>query len=210
MSSPMTLIQRYKQTFTAVGPGNAEAVAMPRLALSVIVEGSGAVAAVVKLQTTDTPTVESSWVDAGIAVTVSGATKASAGDIGIVTQRHFRAVVVSMTGARVEAKVGDFDDVESLFPVGVQMLVNSANGAKSDVVQLPSRSTISLDVVITGTATLDLYASNIETDKDGSRWGAPVRSFTASEKVLIDGEPWVNWMIHHASGAGSSNVAVGV
>lgn len=81
---------------------------------------------------------------------------------------------------------------------------------KSEVKRLPSRLPIAFDVVISGTATVNIYASNIETDAAGTKWGAPVKSFTASGKVIMEKEPWVNWMVEHASGTGTVFVASGV
>lgn len=105
--------------------------------------------------------------------------------------------------------LGDMIDKEQ-FPDRYVFLDGTTAATKSEVRKLRSRLPISLDVVIVGTATVRLYASNVETDANGTKWGAPLREFTASTKVIIEGEPWVNWMVEHVSGSGQAYVAMGV
>lgn len=105
--------------------------------------------------------------------------------------------------------LGELMDKEQ-FPDRFVFLNGTTAASKSEVRKLRSRLPISVDVVIVGTATVNLYASNIEDQPNGTKWGAPIRTFTASEKVIIEGEPWVNWMFEHASGSGAVYAATGV
>jgi hypothetical protein len=105
--------------------------------------------------------------------------------------------------------IGDLMDKEQ-FPDRYVMLDGTTAATKSDVRKLRSRRPMAVEVVIVGTATVRLFASNIETEKNGTKWGAHLREFTASQKVIIEGEPWVNWMFEHVSGSGTVYAAVGV
>jgi hypothetical protein len=105
--------------------------------------------------------------------------------------------------------LGQIVDQEQ-FPDAFVFLNGTTAATKSEVRKLRSRLPITLDVVIVGTATVRLYASNIETDANGTKWGVPLREFTVSSKIIIEGEPWVNWMIEHASGSGTVYAATGV
>jgi hypothetical protein len=107
------------------------------------------------------------------------------------------------------SNLGDMIDNEQ-FPDRFVFLDGTTAATKSDVRKLRSRLPITVDVVITGTATVRLYASNVETEKNGTKWGDALREFTASTKVIIEGEPWVNWMFEHVSGSGTVHAAVGV
>ena len=81
---------------------------------------------------------------------------------------------------------------------------------KSGVKRLPSRLPISVDLLITGAATVKLYVSNIESDKNGTRWGSSIRTFTQSEKIIIQDEPWMFWMFDVESiSSGTVSVATG-
>ncbi len=82
---------------------------------------------------------------------------------------------------------------------------------KSKAVRLPSRLPISLDVLISGTATVKRYASNVESDGPaGTRWGAAIRTITASEKIVIVDEPWLFWMAEvSAISSGTVSVVAG-
>jgi hypothetical protein len=75
--------------------------------------------------------------------------------------------------------------------------------------KLPSRLSMTLDVLIVGTATVRLYASNIEESATGAKWGPHLKEFTESAKLIIEGEPWINWMVEHVSGAGTVDVVLG-
>jgi hypothetical protein len=89
----------------------------------------------------------------------------------------------------------------TVFVSGVTAPVKSAGK------RLASRLNIALDVLITGTATVNLYASNIEDNgPTGTKWGAPLRTFSASEKVIIEGEPWLFWMVEVAAVSGTVTV----
>lgn len=105
--------------------------------------------------------------------------------------------------------LGDIIDKEQ-FPDSYVMLAGTTSPTKSEVRKLRSRLPITVDVFISGTATVRLYASNIEESASGTKWGAHLREFTASGKVVIENEPWVNWMVEHVSGSGTVNVALGV
>jgi len=107
------------------------------------------------------------------------------------------------------SNIGDMIDKEQ-FPDCYVMLNGTTSATKSDVRKLRSRLPITVDVLITGTATVRLYASNIEESAAGTKWGAHLREFTTSGKVVIENEPWVNWMVEHVSGSGTVNVAMGV
>lgn len=90
------------------------------------------------------------------------------------------------------------------------MMRGATTPQKSKAIQLPTGGPISLDVIITGTATVNLYASNIESDPAGSEWGSPIKSFTTSQKIIIENEPWKSWMIEYASGTGTVSAAFGL
>jgi len=105
--------------------------------------------------------------------------------------------------------LGNLIDSEQ-FPDRFVFLDGTTAATKSDPRKLRSRLPITVDVVIVGTATVRLYASNVETEKNGTKWGNPLREFTASQKIIIEGEPWVNWMFEHVSGSGTVYAAVGV
>lgn len=107
------------------------------------------------------------------------------------------------------SNLGDILDKEQ-FPDRYLMLNGTTSATKSEVRQLRSRLPITVDVFINGTATVRLYVSNIEDQATGTKWGAPLREFTASSKVVIEGEPWVNWMLEHVSGSGTVHAALGV
>lgn len=95
--------------------------------------------------------------------------------------------------------------------VKTYVMLNGANSVqKSKAIQLPAGNPISLDIVITGTVSMNLYASNLESDPAGSRWGSPIKTFTSSQKVIIENEPWKNWMVEYASGTGTLSVAFGL
>jgi hypothetical protein len=92
------------------------------------------------------------------------------------------------------------------------VFINAAAATtKSKSQRLPSRLPITIDVLITGTATVKLYASNIEDDGPaGTKWGAAVRTISASEKIVIEGEPWLYWMAEVSSyGSGAVTVVGG-
>lgn len=81
---------------------------------------------------------------------------------------------------------------------------------KSASRRMPTRLDVTLDVLIAGVATVNLYASNIEDNGPaGTRWGAPVRTFTASEKVVISGEPWIYYMAEISSWTSGAVTVVG-
>lgn len=89
---------------------------------------------------------------------------------------------------------------------------NQAAAAGKVVYQLPARLPISLDVVITGTATVNIYRSNLTDDPtQAAMWGERLSQYTASAKMIIEDEPWRYWMVEIAPGiAGTASVAMGV
>lgn len=94
------------------------------------------------------------------------------------------------------------------YPERFVFLDGATTTTKSKAQRLPSRLGITLDVLITGTATVKLYASNIEDDgQAGTKWGAAIRTITASEKIVIENEPWLYWMAEVQS-ISSGNVTV--
>lgn len=108
------------------------------------------------------------------------------------------------------AELGEIIDKEQ-FPDRYVIFDGVTTAQKSDPRKLRSRLPITLDVVITGTATVNVYASNIAETKDSTKWGAPILTLTASAKRIITGEPWANWMFEYAAGGtGTVDVAVGV
>ena len=201
-----------KQSFSGVATGQAERVSLNRLRLTAVAEGASTVSATVKIQVTNTPKVEASWIDSGVHVVVSGTSRAQSSDSGLTTYKWCRIVVVNQSAANVVATIVEFDtdeDADEDTPQAFVFLNGTTGATKSDVIQLPSRKPVSFDININGTATVNLYASNIETDANGTKWGTPIRTFTASEKIIIENEPWCNWMIEHASGAGTVFASAG-
>jgi len=90
-------------------------------------------------------------------------------------------------------------------PTGKFVFINGASApVKSSVFKLPSGSPIAFDIFITGTATVKIYASNIESSASGTKWGSPLKTITASSKLIIENEPWINWMVDFESGSGGS------
>lgn len=102
------------------------------------------------------------------------------------------------------------DYIKENTPGRIAFFQGATLAQKSSVVGLPSRSVISLDVLITGTASVSLYASNVESSATGTGWGAPMRTFTSSQKVLIEDEPWVYWMAEITAVNGSVSMVAGV
>lgn len=201
-----------KQSFSGVAIGQAERVSLNRLRLTAVAEGASTVSSSVKIQVTNTPKIEASWVDSGVQVAVSGTSRAQSSDSGLTTYKWCRIVVTNQSAANVVATIVEFDtdeDTDEYTPQAFVFLNGTTSATKSDVMNLPSRKPITLDVLISGVATVNLYASNIETDSNGTKWGAPIRTFTSSSKVVIVDEPWCNWMIEHASGNGTVNAVAG-
>lgn len=88
---------------------------------------------------------------------------------------------------------------------GKYTFINGASApVKSQVIKLPTGSPIAFDIFITGTATVKIYVSNIETSAAGAKWGAPMRTITTSSKLIIENEPWINWMVDFESGSGAT------
>jgi hypothetical protein len=87
----------------------------------------------------------------------------------------------------------------------------AANAVGKVVKRLPSRMPVTLDVNITGTATVKVYGGNLTDDPASTLWGSAVRTITASEKVVFENEPWVYWMVEvSAYTSGTVSVAAGV
>ena len=93
------------------------------------------------------------------------------------------------------------------YPEQFVFLTGQSTTGKSKALRLPTRLPITLDVAITGTATVKLYASNITDDPASASWGAAVRTFSASEKVVIQDEPWL-WFYVEVSAISAGTVAV--
>jgi len=198
-----------KQFLTSDLPGGFEPVTPGTLLkVDVLLRGSGAIDSVLSLQVSDTPKDEGSWEDSGLYVTVSGMNETLASDYVFVTKRFYRVVPATLNAMSLYAVVSEVDLAGH--PDRVIILDKMPYPITSKVFKLPSRQPLTFDVFITGTVTIRLYASNIEDQADGPRWGAPLREFTASTKVIIENEPWVNWMVEYASGTGIASVAVGV
>lgn len=178
------------------------------LQVDVVLEGTSAVSVNLGVQVTDNPNDEASWIDSGIEVTLSGQKLVRGSDFGFSTRRFFRVNVKALVGTSVTVMVKESSG--STFPNRIAMLSDTTSATKSKVFTLGSRNPLAVDVNISGTATVRLYASNIETDKAGSRWGTHLREFTASDKIIIEGEPWVYWMAEHVSGTGTVNLSIGV
>lgn len=198
-----------KQVLTDDIPSQAEPITPGMMVkVNAFISGSGAVDALLVLQASDTPTIEDSWVDTGLSIQASGMDEALATDFAFVNKRFYRLWVPMLNAMKVYAVVSHIE--ESDHPDNLIALDNASFAVKSKVFKLPSRKPITLDVLISGTVTVRLYASNMENQSAGSRWGAPLREFTSSTKVIIENEPWVNWMVEYASGTGIASVAVGV
>ncbi len=205
----MKIVQLSKQVITATTSSQPEPVSPGSIVkLDVLLTGSGAIDSIVSLQETDTPEVETSWSDTGATVTLSGQNSVLASDYAFITKRHYRVKPATLNAMAIYAVVSQVEEVDQ--PDRVVMLRQASSASKSKVFKLPSRKPITLDVHITGTVTVRLYASNVETQADGTRWGSPLREFTASTKVIIENEPWVNWMVEYTSGTGIANVVAGV
>lgn len=175
--------------------------------MDVILEGPSAVSANLALQVTDNPNDESSWVDSGVEITLAGQRFVRGSDFGFSTRRFFRINVKSFTGTSITVMTRESSS--GAFPTRVALLSDTTSATKSKVFTLPSLKPIALDVVISGTATVRLYASNVESSPTGTRWGTHLREFTISEKIIIENEPWIYWMVEHVSGAGTVNVSMG-
>ena len=199
--SKQVLLSNQAGGFEPVSPGSIVKV-------DVTLRGSGAIDTSVSLQVSDTPTDESSWVDSGLRVIVSGTDEATASDFALVEKRFYRLKPATLNGTSIYAIISEVE--ASDHPDRIVMLDKQTSVAKSKVFKLPSRKPITFEVHITGTATVRLYASNIEDTSNGTRWGAALREVTSSTKVVIENEPWVNWMVAYESGTGTANVAVGV
>lgn len=90
-------------------------------------------------------------------------------------------------------------------PTGKFVFIDeAASPVKSSVIKLPSGRPIAFDVIITGTATVKIYASNIESVASGTKWGSPLKTITTSSKIIIENEPWINWMVDFESGSGAT------
>lgn len=92
-----------------------------------------------------------------------------------------------------------------VFHRGVTAAAKSNGGGT----RVPSRMPFTLDVLITGTASVKLYASNISDDVAGAHWGGAIGTFTASEKIVLENEPWIYWMVDVESVSGSVTVVAG-
>lgn len=205
----MKTIELSKQIISGTGASQAEPVSPGSLVkVDVVLSGNGAIDANVVLQVTDTPKDEASWQATNINIRLSGQNVVTATDYAYLTKRHYRLVPVVLNAVAVYTVVSRVE--ESDHPDRVVLLDTAQSAQKSKVFNLPSRKPIALDVSITGTATVRLYASNVETQPGGTRWGAPLREFTVSTKVIIENEPWASWMVEVVSVTGSVSVATGV
>lgn len=91
----------------------------------------------------------------------------------------------------------------------VKLLISKTTAPAKVAGQLPSRLPLTLDVLITGTATLNVYGSNIADSADSTDWGAPIATYTASTKVIMENEPWSRFMLEFAAVSGTASAALG-
>ena len=93
------------------------------------------------------------------------------------------------------------------YPEQFVFLTGQSTIGKSKAIRLPSRLPVTIDVNISGSATVKLYASNITDDPASAAWGTAVRTFSASEKIVIQDEPWL-WFYVEVSAITSGAVTV--
>lgn len=197
-----------KQFLTSDQPSGFEPVTPGTLLkVDVLLRGSGAIDTILALQVSDNPKDESSWEDSGLNIVMSGTNETMASDYVFVDKRFYRVAPVTLNAMSVYAVVNEVDTVGH--PDRIVMLDEIGFATKSKVFKLPSRQPLTFEVLISGTATVRLYASNLEDRYDGPRWGAPLREFTASSKVIIENEPWVNWMVELTNVNGTVSVGTG-
>lgn len=176
--------------------------------IDAILSGTATVSATLTVQVTDNPNDEESWTDSGVEFSLTGQKLVRVSDFGFSTKKYFRIQTKTLTGFSLIVVAKESNS--SRFPSRVALLSDVASVSKSKVYTLASRDPMTIDVHISGTATVRLYASNIETSATGSKWGTHLREFTASEKIIIENEPWVYWMAEYVSGTGTVNISLGM
>ena len=96
-------------------------------------------------------------------------------------------------------------------PEAIVFFKNASAPGKSNggFVRVPSRDAFTLDLVIGGAAVVNVYASNISDDINGSHWGPAVKQVTSTKKLVIENEPWLYWMVEIASVTGTVTAIAG-
>ena len=101
---------------------------------------------------------------------------------------------------------------QDYFPEVLNFINAVTAPATSPALAIPSRTPITFDINIQGTATVKMYLSNFAHDDGvvgagvGATWGAAARTFTASEKVVLEGEPWKYCIFEVVSVSGTVSV----